>query len=241
MKVIIFNAGLGSRMGEMTKAVHKSMLKLKNGETILRRQLRILHGLGLRDFIITLGPFEEQLRETAAEFADCRFSFVSNDLYYRTNYIYSMFLARDQINDDMLFLHGDLVFDAKFARDFLNCGFLDCAPVNISCCLPEKDFKGRLVNSRLAEVSVSIFDENCHALQPFYKLQKDAARAWTAKVAQYVMDGHTRCYAEDALNEILPALDVRPFFYDNYFVEEIDTEEDYIRVAWGIAAVEEKG
>lgn len=239
MKAMIFNSGLGNRMGEITKAIHKSMLKLKNGENILHRQLNILSSLGIGEFIITVGPFEEQIRETASDFSQCKFYFVRNDIYYRTNYIYSMFLARDFVNDDMLFLHGDLVFNKGFARAILENPVLNCAPLNRACSLPEKDFKGRIIDERLHEVSVKIFDENCLAFQPFYKLSKAVASAWIGKVAQYVIDGQTRCYAENALNEILPALDIRPIYYDDHFVEEIDTIDDYKRVSSAILAFDE--
>lgn len=239
MKAIIFNSGLGNRMGDITKAIHKSMVELKNDENILHRQLRILGSLGIQDYIITVGPFEEQIRETAAEFQGYHFRFVRNDIYYRTNYIYSMFLARDFIDDDMLFLHGDLVFNKKFAEEFLDHSHPNLAPINSSCPQPKKDFKGRVQDGRLREVSVSIFDPECFALQPFYKLEKAAASAWTGKVTQFVIDGFTKCYAENALNEILPALDIRCFPYDGHFVEEIDTVEDYQRVSQAIAAFDE--
>ena len=42
MKAVIFNSGLGNRMGEFTQTHHKSMAVLKNGETIFHRQLRLL-------------------------------------------------------------------------------------------------------------------------------------------------------------------------------------------------------
>ena len=236
MKAIIFNSGLGNRMGQITKAIHKSMVQLYNGESLLHRQLNILSSLGVTEYVITVGPFEEQLRETAVEFPHCKFVFVRNDIYHKTNYIYSMFLARDHINDDMLFLHGDLVFNKKFAADLLTAPAPCCAPVNRSCALPEKDFKCRIVNDRLHEVSINIFEDDCFAFQPFYKLSRAAASAWVGKVTQYVVDGHTKCYAENALNEILPAMDIKPFSYDGHFVEEIDTVEDFQRVSSAIEA-----
>ena len=60
MKAIIFNSGLGHRMGDETKTHHKSTTLLKNGETIFHRQLRLLIAEGVKDFIITTGPFAEQ-------------------------------------------------------------------------------------------------------------------------------------------------------------------------------------
>lgn len=42
MKALIFNSGIGKRMGELTKHSPKCMVKLKNSETIFERQLRLL-------------------------------------------------------------------------------------------------------------------------------------------------------------------------------------------------------
>ena len=90
MKAIIFNSGLGHRMGDETKTHHKSMTQLKDGETIFHRQIRLLSEEGIKDFIITTGPFEEQLKGEAEDFPELNFTFVRNDIYDKTNYIYSM-------------------------------------------------------------------------------------------------------------------------------------------------------
>ena len=107
MKAVIFNSGLGNRMGDFTKNNHKSMAQLKDGETIFHRQLRMLSAEGITDFIITTGPFEDQLKAEAADFPELNFTYVRNDIYDKTNYIYSMYLAREYMNDDLVFLHGD--------------------------------------------------------------------------------------------------------------------------------------
>ena len=99
MKAIIFNSGYGNRMGEFTKTHHKSMAPLKNGETIFERQLRILFEEGIRDFIVTTGPFEEQLKTVAEKFKEANFTFVKNEIYNETNYIYY-----DGKSDDYLIL-----------------------------------------------------------------------------------------------------------------------------------------
>ncbi len=239
MKAIIFNSGYGNRMGEFTKNNHKSMAPLKNGETIFHRQIRLLSEEGVKDFIITTGPFEDQLKGVAAEFPELNFTFVRNDIYLRTNYIYSMYLARKYIDDDMIFLHGDLVFNRKLVHDVLNCGEENTATVNFKKALPEKDFKGRVHDGKVLEVSVQIFDEDCYAFQPFYKLSRATASAWVGKVVEFIHDGQDKCYAENALNEIFPALNVRAYDYEGYYVDEIDNLEDHARVTEEILAFDE--
>ena len=230
MKAVIFNSGLGNRMGDFTKNNHKSMAQLKDGETIFHRQIRLLSAEGIRDFVITTGPFEEQLKSEAADFPTLNFRFVRNNIYDKTNYIYSMYLAREHMDDDMIFLHGDLVFNRALVHDVLSNPTNNLATVNFSKALPEKDFKGRVKDNKLMEVSVKIFDDDCYAFQPFYKLDKKTSAAWIAKVEEFIQKGENKCYAENALNEILPLLNVCVFSYEGYYIDEIDNLDDHARV-----------
>lgn len=239
MKACIFNSGLGNRMGDFTKTHHKSMATLKNGETIFHRQIRILKEEGITDFVITTGPFEEQLKKEAEDFPELNFTFVRNDIYDKTNYIYSMYLAREHMNDDMLFFHGDLVFNRKLIHDVLCCEEKNTATVNFEKNLPEKDFKGRVKNGKVVEVSIHIFEEDCYAFQPFYKMEKATASAWIGKVVEFIHKGEDKCYAENALNEIFPALNVRAYAYDDYYIDEIDNLDDHARVTEEILPFDE--
>lgn len=239
MKAVIFNSGLGNRMGDFTEKNHKSMARLKNGETIFHRQLRLLSAEGIKDFIVTTGPFEEQLKSEAKDFPELNFTFVRNEIYNKTNYIYSMYLAREHMDDDLVFLHGDLVFNRKLVRDVLTCEDKNTATVNFKKALPEKDFKGRVKDGKVLEVSINIFDEDCFAFQPFYKMEKSTAAAWIDKVAEFINKGEDKCYAENALNEIFPSLDIRAFSYSDYYIDEIDNLEDYERVTAEILPFDE--
>ena len=231
MKAIIFNSGLGNRMGDLTKQYHKSMTRLTGGETIFHRQLRLLEEAGVRDIIVTTGPFADQLMGETLDFPKLNFTFVPNDLYAQTNYIYSMYLAREHINDDMLFLHGDLVFNRNLLKAILECPEPSAATVHFHKALPEKDFKGRIVDGCVHEVGIHIFDDNCHAFQPLYKMDKATALAWVRQVEKFVDLGQVKCYAENAFNEILPQLQVKAFSYEDHYIDEIDNLDDYNRVA----------
>ncbi len=234
MKAIIFNSGLGKRMGEFTKTNHKSMVKLYNGETILERQIRILGSNGIKDFIITTGPFKKKKKKTCSKFTDCNFEFVNNSIYDKTNYIYSMFLAQHLFNDDSLLLHGDLVFDEGLIKEIINDDNKSLCLINEEKQLPQKDFKGRVQNGRLKEVSINIFDEDCYCFQPLYKLSRQDLDKWVDKVNEFVKEGNTGVYAENALNTILDDMNIRAKSYVNHYIDEIDNLEDYERVSQDI-------
>lgn len=232
MKAIIFNSGLGKRMGALTQSRHKSMVRLSNGETVLERQIRLLSRCGIRDFIITIGAFEDQIVACTRKkaFSALNFTFVHNPIYDQTNYIYSMYLALPHLTGDALLLHGDLVFNQKLASDMLDRPEPSVAAVNQSKKPPEKDFKARLCGNLIREISVDIFGRDCYAFQPFYKLSAETLAKWCGQVKKYVEAGQVGVYAENALNEILP-LDIRAFEYQDYYVDEIDTPEDLERVS----------
>ena len=204
MKALIFNSGLGKRMGQLTENNPKSMVRLDSGETIFERQLRVLKDCGITDFVITVGPFKEQLIEVSQreEYRDLKFTFVENPVYDQTNYIYSMYLAKDYLNDDFLMLHGDLVFNKELVEEMISDPIPSICLYNEEKALPEKDFKGRFENGLLREVSINIFDSDCYAFQPLYKLSKADMNAWLSKVDEFITNGVNSVYAENALNRV---------------------------------------
>lgn len=234
MKALIFNSGLGSRLGSLTADKPKSMVRLSNGESILARQLRILSSLGIKEYVITTGPFSGQIEATCAPYKSrgCSFVFVNNPLYAQTNYIYSMWLARDYLKDEpFLMLHGDLVFDKAYAYKVIHSLAESLGSVNPGIPNPEKDFKARVCGGKIRQVSVSIFEEDCVAFQPFYKLSVNAMGKWLKAVGECIEKGEDSVYAEDAANFIFSDMNIEAFSYEGHFVEEIDTAEDLERVS----------
>lgn len=237
MKALIFNSGLGSRLGELTAENPKAMVRLGNGETIFGRQLRILSSCGITEFVVTTGPHPEQLIAATAPYIKkgCSFSFVPNTVYDQTNYIYSMYLARKLLRvDDFLVLHGDLVFDAAYAQMVIDSPLESLGSVNADLPQPEKDFKARIIDGEVREVSVMIFGDDCLAFQPFYKLSRVAMNHWLDAVEEFVDGGFVNEYAENAANIVFEQMHVVAHSYAGHHVEEVDTPDDLKRVSSAI-------
>lgn len=217
-------------MGRLTENQPKCLLKLNSGETIFERQLRILGECGIREIIVTTGEYENALRLTAKKFPNINFTFVNNPDYDTTNYIYSLYLSAKYLDGNFLSLHGDLVFDKGLIEEMLNSSEPSLCLVNKNAAQPRKDFKCRLENDFLREVSVNIFDDDCYAFQPLYKLSDWDIKIWLEEVKRFVESGDTNVYAENALNAVLKGLNIKAMTYVNHYIDEIDTPEDSIRV-----------
>ena len=78
---------------------------------------------------------------------------------------------------------------------------------------------------------MNIFDDDCYAFQPLYKLDRKDLQLWKDKVAEFVRNGNVKVYAENALNEITDNMNIYGMSYKDDYIDEIDNEEDYNRVS----------
>jgi len=231
MKVLILNSGAGSRLKEITSDKPKCLVELYNGETILERQIRLLSKHGFKKFIITTGPFEEKIRETLKNnFDDLDITYVKNERYKETNYIYSMHLAGPRLNDDILLLHGDLVFDEALIEKISSPEVKNVGLINKTLPLPEKDFKALVVDDRIARISVNLRGDGVFAFMPLYKLERDKFALWLKEIENFVKQGNVSVYAEEALNLILQDVYLGYLDYSCHYCKEIDTPQDLLEV-----------
>ena len=141
MKALILNSGLGSRMGVLTSEHPKCMTEISAHETILSRQLKLAAEAGIEDVVITTGYYDGVLVNYCNSLElSLRFTFVKNPIYDKTNYIYSIYCARKYLDDDILLMHGDLVFENE-VLDRVLASKSSCMTVSSTLPLPEKDFK----------------------------------------------------------------------------------------------------
>lgn len=239
MIALILNSGMGSRMGVYTSEHPKCMSEISADETIIKRQIRLLHENGITDVIITTGYYNEVLVDYCKNLPyDVNYTFVYNPIYNKTNYIYSIYCAREYLKDqDVLLLHGDLVFEASVLRDLLTCD-KTCMKVSSTLPLPEKDFKAVVRDGRVYKVGVEFFEEAMEA-QALYKLNQPDWSLWLERITDYCENDKRTCYAEAALNEITDELKLYAFDVENRLCSEIDTPEDWAVVKKRLAEAEQ--
>ncbi len=237
MKAIILNSGMGSRMGVLTSRHPKCMTEISPSDTILSRQLRQLEEAGVTQVVMTTGLFDDVLVRYCRELnLGLDITFVNNPRYRETNYIYSLFCARQAASgDDVLLMHGDLVFE-NAVLDAVLAHEGSCMAVSTSLPLPQKDFKAVVRDGRIRQIGIDCFD-SAVAAQPLYRLSREDWCAWQEAIARYCEKGETACYAENALNELLEdRVCLQPLDVKGMLCAEIDNAEDLASVS---ARVEE--
>ena len=224
MKILILNSGMGSRLGDLTKNVPKSLVKIADNQTIFSRAINILADYS-DEFIITTGYLNNVLiKYCNNNFPNLNFTFVHNPVYNKTNYIKSLDLV-DYIYEDIVLLHGDLVFSHNVADKIVNSEFSSVV-IDSTIDLPKDDFKAKIIENKINCISTKYFGDNAVACQPFYKLKKDDWNAWKSKIHEFCQNGKTDVYAENALNLILNQVNIHPLDIMGDLCREIDNKND---------------
>lgn len=225
MKALILNSGIGKRMGALTEQSPKCMTPISDDHTIVSWQLELLKQLGITDIVMTTGPFEDILKDHIVRHGHT-VRYVNNPLYSKTNYIYSMELAREWLlGDDVILLHGDLVPEKSVLEDLIRAESSAVA-VEDGVALPEKDFKARLRDGRVVEIGIHVFGGDCVASQPAYKLLGRDMEAWMDEIHAFCAGGETGVYAENALNRLFASLSMKPVWLRGRLCNEIDNMDD---------------
>ena len=240
MKALILNSGMGSRMGVLTSEHPKCMTEVSSRETILSRQLRQLAEAGIREVVMTTGLFDSVLVNYCQSLElPLHISFIKNPVYQETNYIYSIYCAREELkNDDILLMHGDLVFENRVLDAVLENAD-SCMTVSSTLPLPEKDFKAVIQGDRITKVGVEFFND-AMAAQPLYKLKKEDWLVWLDRIAAFCEADQVKCYAECALNEVTESCRIRPLDVRNDLCAEIDDPKDLAVVSEKVRRVESR-
>ena len=160
MKALILNSGMGKRMGALTKEHPKCMTEISENETILSRQLKLIADAGIKEVVMTTGYFDKILVDYCNSLnLPLKYTFVNNPEYDKTNYIYSIYVAREYLTGDVVMMHGDLVFEEPvFNKVVMNSE--SCMTVSSTLPLPEKDFKAVINGDKIEKVGIEFFTSN---------------------------------------------------------------------------------
>ena len=117
MQALMLAAGMGKRLGKYTQGNTKCMLKIQ-GKTLIERAIEASLEAGIKKFVIVVGYKGDNVKKYLLEecknpkIKEMEIEFVDNDVYDKTNNIYSLYLAKDKLKeDDTILLESDLIYD----------------------------------------------------------------------------------------------------------------------------------
>jgi L-glutamine-phosphate cytidylyltransferase len=116
---VLLAAGLGSRLAPLTDVRPKCLLPV-GGVPILERLVDCLDGYRFERLVIVTGYKAVAIHDYLGKrFGGINVEYVASPLFETTNNIYSLWLARDLVDEPFVLVESDLVFDAELLGPLL--------------------------------------------------------------------------------------------------------------------------
>ena len=131
MQAIILAAGMGKRLGELTKGNTKCMVEVGH-ETLIARLLRQLDQQHLSRIVMVVGYKAQELRDYLQTIhTNTPIEFVENTIYDKTNNIYSLYMAKDYLQaEDTLLFESDIIMEDAVIEKIVHNPYPDLALVD---------------------------------------------------------------------------------------------------------------
>ena len=129
-KAVILAAGVGSRLRPFTDKLPKCLVQIA-GVPILDNTLAHLAALETEEIVIVVGHHKEVIiGRFGSSYLGMSMTYIVSDNYEKTNNIYSLWLARDHLTQDVLLLEADIFFERAVLERLLSQGGSNLAIVS---------------------------------------------------------------------------------------------------------------
>ncbi len=227
-QVVICAAGVGHRLRPLTEHCPKALIKVGD-KTILEYQLDNISTLGIREVIIIVGyQAEVVIKKIGSQYKQCQITYIHNPDFATTNNIYSLFLAKDEIKNGVIFLNGDIIFHLEALRNLLIDQRPDAIAAYFGNDIVEDAMKARFKNERLVEINKKLSGDDLAWAIGMYKLSQVTSQEYF-KIAEdlFKIAENKNISFVAPLQIMAEKIHIASVPVTQYKCLEIDTFEDY--------------
>jgi len=227
MRPIVLVGGVGWRLKPRTEATPKYLLDI-GGKTLLQRYLDAFAALGLREAVLVVGHLKEKVMAEAARGpAEVHVRFVSNEQFTRGD-ILSLWYARHEFDDDVIIMHGDVLFPWEMLARLLASPDANAMAVDERFRDTGEEQKVLCEDGWVVEVTKKV------AADPrvrgeavgMLRLSADAGEVLRGILEEFIETGKDSLKYEDALRELAAEVPIGVVEVGDLPWVEIDFQED---------------
>ncbi|GMT44816.1 MAG: hypothetical protein IEMM0006_0648 [bacterium] len=225
---LLLAAGIGSRLSPLTQNSPKC-LTLVNDKSILERLINNLKNQGFERLVIVTGHKKECIMDYLGEKSgDICIEYVYSPLYKTTNNIYSLWMARNIINEPFVLFENDLVLKSTLLDNMVY-------PDRIAVALMQPWLNGTTVSldkannvTRFQIGTTESYSGIRYKTVNIYSFSLPSWQAIVKRLNQYIEAGHVNCYYETVFSEMVDnqTLAFKSVSFDHKPWYEIDTIQD---------------
>ena len=226
MQAVILAAGLGKRIQSITNCIPKCLIEV-NGKRIINYQLDTLNNLGIQDIVVVVGYLQEKIRTIIGN----RVIYIENAIYGKSNSSYSLWLARNILLGDFIYLNGDLLFHESILKRLLDDPAENVMATDHSKIEQEDDmFKARIEAGQIIELTKRMDPKKTSAVAPGpVKFSKRGRNVLFSALEKIVHRGDKSQWCYSIFSRIAAEIQLKSLDISDLPWIEIDTVEDLER------------
>lgn len=163
-QAILLAAGRGTRLFPATKAMPKTLLKVK-GKPIIEYTLDRLADFKIKEIIIVIGHFGNKIKNHVGDsYKGVPVKYIFNPIYDKTNSIYSLWLTKDIVEEDIIVINADTLFNRDVLKYFAqsDCEIGLAIDDTLTGVIAEEAMKVTIVDGLIKDASKQIPPEKSH-------------------------------------------------------------------------------
>jgi len=225
---LLLAAGMGSRLFPLTKSSPKC-LTMVNEKSILERLVNNLKKQGFKRLVIVTGYKNECIIDfLGSNSGDLSIEYIYSPLYLTTNNIYSLWMARNIINEPFVLFESDLVLNTSLLDEMV-------FPDKMAVAKMQPWLDGATVSlnkqqhvTKFHKGTTDTYTDIRYKTVNIYSFSLSSWRAIIKKLNQYISKGSVSCYYETVFAEMVAdkSLSFESVSFDNKPWYEIDTIND---------------
>ena len=230
---IILAAGTGTRLKPLTNHAPKCFTEV-NGIPIIKNMLQNLFNSGIKRCTIVTGYLSNKIKETLGNrFESIKLDYIHNDIYEQTNDMYSLWLARNTLEDGAIILESDIFFSPEVLKkaihsmenkSFYIAGKYNGKPGEIH--ITTNDKKLILSIKLLEREEVGIIDKNCYMSSGLLVIQKEYGKMFSKWMSDSIKKGEKKVLFDKILSDHVKDSELYLFEIGHNEWVEIDTVQD---------------
>jgi len=224
---LLLAAGTGSRLAPLTDLTPKCLVSV-NEISILERLVCSLQKHNFNRLVVVIGHQADCIRDyLGVRAGGMEITYITSPLYKTTNNIYSLWLAREVIDEPFLLLESDLVFETEMLTEMLYPDRIAVAKIK-----PWMDGTTVTINSHMEidafHCGIHAPDKNHFKTVNIYSLSSITWHLVRERLDHHISNNMVNSYYEtvfaDMINE--GSISFTPVFFDSSRWYEIDTIAD---------------
>ena len=195
MDALILAAGRGTRMGGIDKP--KCLLDI-GGTSIISNQIKHFKNVGINRIFIVTGYNSELIHS----YLNDDFTFLHNTEYANTNNLYSVWSAKDSLDDDFICVYGDLLFHKEILDSCIQNNSDICLVIEKN--IRSETMKVRIENNLIVEVNKNISEDLADGnFIGMAKFKKSMIPVLFNEISLLVENGNLNSYYTSAIESLI--------------------------------------